>query len=355
MEQHKKEKQEEKAISSSSENLMANLLSFPDEIPANNSIFDNNNNNNTKWGGGYSSNNFGGGFTDLLGINQDFLSSSSSSLFDSFNFIQSPFIPPPPNVSSQNQQPQPRPSGVVFVPSPAVPESSEVLNTTTTTPTTPNSASVSSSSNEEEQSKGGDGDQDHDDKTKLKPQKKKQKRAKEPRVAFMTKSEVDHLDDGYRWRKYGQKAVKNSPYPRSYYRCTAPGCGVKKRVERSSDDPTIVVTTYEGLHTHPCPITPRGSMGMGGILQSQQDYTTGGFASSMPNFVVPQPQYLHQPYGITPSPSLNITTTATNIFTTTSTPFPSLIQERRAAPVRDDGLLQDIVPSRMRTNEPKDV
>lgn len=30
----------------------------------------------------------------------------------------------------------------------------------------------------------------------------------------MTKSEVDHLDDGYRWRKYGQKAVKNSPYPR---------------------------------------------------------------------------------------------------------------------------------------------
>lgn len=30
----------------------------------------------------------------------------------------------------------------------------------------------------------------------------------------MTKSEIDHLDDGYRWRKYGQKAVKNSPYPR---------------------------------------------------------------------------------------------------------------------------------------------
>lgn len=34
------------------------------------------------------------------------------------------------------------------------------------------------------------------------------------RVAFMTKSEVDHLDDGYRWRKYGQKAVKNSHFPR---------------------------------------------------------------------------------------------------------------------------------------------
>lgn len=47
-----------------------------------------------------------------------------------------------------------------------------------------------------------------------KPKKKTQKREREPRYAFMTKSEVDHLEDGYRWRKYGQKAVKNSPYPR---------------------------------------------------------------------------------------------------------------------------------------------
>jgi len=44
--------------------------------------------------------------------------------------------------------------------------------------------------------------------------KKKEKREKEGRFAFMTKSEVDHLEDGYRWRKYGQKAVKNSPFPR---------------------------------------------------------------------------------------------------------------------------------------------
>ncbi|KAK8551430.1 hypothetical protein V6N13_119892 [Hibiscus sabdariffa] len=43
---------------------------------------------------------------------------------------------------------------------------------------------------------------------------KGEKKQREPRFAFMTKSEVDHLEDGYRWRKYGQKAVKNSPYPR---------------------------------------------------------------------------------------------------------------------------------------------
>lgn len=43
---------------------------------------------------------------------------------------------------------------------------------------------------------------------------KKEKREREPRFAFLTKSEIDQLEDGYRWRKYGQKAVKNSPYPR---------------------------------------------------------------------------------------------------------------------------------------------
>lgn len=35
-----------------------------------------------------------------------------------------------------------------------------------------------------------------------------------PRVVFQTRSSDDILDDGYRWRKYGQKAVKNSKYPR---------------------------------------------------------------------------------------------------------------------------------------------
>lgn len=38
---------------------------------------------------------------------------------------------------------------------------------------------------------------------------------REPRVVVQTVSEVDILDDGYRWRKYGQKVVKGNPNPRS--------------------------------------------------------------------------------------------------------------------------------------------
>ncbi|CAL1398848.1 unnamed protein product [Linum trigynum] len=78
------------------------------------------------------------------------------------------------------------------------------------------------------------------------------KSAARPRFAFQTRSADDILDDGYRWRKYGQKAVKNSAYPRSYYRCTHHTCNVKKQVQRLSKDTSIVVTTYEGIHNHPC-------------------------------------------------------------------------------------------------------
>ncbi|XP_011627300.1 WRKY transcription factor 44 isoform X2 [Amborella trichopoda] len=68
----------------------------------------------------------------------------------------------------------------------------------------------------------------------------------DPHVVVKT-SESEILEDGFRWRKYGQKVVKGNPYPRSYYRCTSLRCNVRKHVERASNDPRAFISTYEGL------------------------------------------------------------------------------------------------------------
>ncbi|KAL2557847.1 putative WRKY transcription factor 33 [Forsythia ovata] len=81
---------------------------------------------------------------------------------------------------------------------------------------------------------------------------------REPRVVVQTTSNIDILDDGYRWRKYGQKVVRGNPNPRSYYKCTFNGCPVRKHVERASHDMKAVITTYEGKHNHDVPAA-RGS------------------------------------------------------------------------------------------------
>ena len=59
-------------------------------------------------------------------------------------------------------------------------------------------------------------------------------------------------DDGYNWRKYGQKQVKGSDFPRSYYKCTNPACPVKKKVERSVDG-QVTEIIYKGQHNHEPP------------------------------------------------------------------------------------------------------
>ncbi|XP_044485443.1 WRKY transcription factor 22-like isoform X2 [Mangifera indica] len=66
--------------------------------------------------------------------------------------------------------------------------------------------------------------------------------------------------DMWAWRKYGQKPIKGSPYPRSYYRCSSSkGCLARKQVERSSTNPSVFIITYSAEHNHSHP-TRRSSL-----------------------------------------------------------------------------------------------
>lgn len=67
-------------------------------------------------------------------------------------------------------------------------------------------------------------------------------------------------DDGYSWRKYGQKDILGAKHPRSYYRCTyrnLRGCYATKQVQRNDEDPSVFDLTYKGNHT--CSIIPRSN------------------------------------------------------------------------------------------------
>ncbi|CAH8356281.1 unnamed protein product [Eruca vesicaria subsp. sativa] len=91
--------------------------------------------------------------------------------------------------------------------------------------------------------------------------KKKQReetvlKEKVTRVYYKTEASDTTLvvKDGYQWRKYGQKVTRDNPSPRAYFKCAcAPSCCVKKKVQRSVEDQSVLVATYEGEHNHPMP------------------------------------------------------------------------------------------------------
>ncbi|RRT39248.1 hypothetical protein B296_00041710 [Ensete ventricosum] len=73
--------------------------------------------------------------------------------------------------------------------------------------------------------------------------------------------------DLWAWRKYGQKPIKGSPYPRC---SSSKGCSARKQVERSRTDPNMLVITYTSDHNHPWP-TQRNALA--GSTRSQPSKT----------------------------------------------------------------------------------
>ncbi|KAK1409273.1 hypothetical protein QVD17_35799 [Tagetes erecta] len=62
------------------------------------------------------------------------------------------------------------------------------------------------------------------------------------------------IDDGYAWRKYGQKEILNSNSPRCYFRCTHKqdhGCKALKQVQKMEDGSNMFHIIYFGYHTCP--------------------------------------------------------------------------------------------------------
>ncbi|CAN6297706.1 unnamed protein product [Urochloa humidicola] len=103
-----------------------------------------------------------------------------------------------------------------------------------------------------------------------------QRVVKKPKIIIQTPSEVDLLDDGYRWRKYGQKVVKGNPRPRSYYKCTADNCNVRKQIERATTDTRCVLTTYTGRHNHDPPGRGNDDAAVAGGVHPAPSSAAGG-------------------------------------------------------------------------------
>ncbi|WOG81274.1 hypothetical protein DCAR_0100420 [Daucus carota subsp. sativus] len=93
----------------------------------------------------------------------------------------------------------------------------------------------------------------------LTPAAKYKRKKQQKRVVVQVTS--DGLSsDLWAWRKYGQKPIKGSPYPRSYYRCSSSkGCPARRQVEESCSDPGMYIITYSAEHNHAQP-TRRSSL-----------------------------------------------------------------------------------------------
>ena len=78
---------------------------------------------------------------------------------------------------------------------------------------------------------------------------------------------------------------------RSYYRCTNSKCTVKKRVERSSADPSVVITTYEGQHCHHIGSFQRGGAVGAAAAHIHRSAAAVALAEQMSPFIPPQQLY----------------------------------------------------------------
>lgn len=81
---------------------------------------------------------------------------------------------------------------------------------------------------------------------------------REVRRIPITGSKVESIPaDDYSWKKYGEKKVAGSRFPRVYYKCNSvKGCPARKRIELSLTDSKMLLVTYDREHRHHHAPTP---------------------------------------------------------------------------------------------------
>uniref|UniRef100_A0A0D9W8W9 WRKY domain-containing protein n=1 Tax=Leersia perrieri TaxID=77586 RepID=A0A0D9W8W9_9ORYZ len=128
--------------------------------------------------------------------------------------------------------------------------------------------------------------------------------------------------DLWAWRKYGQKPIKGSPYPRGYYRCSSSkGCSARKQVERSRTDPNMLVITYTSEHNHPWPTQRNALAGSTRSHHSKNNSGGGSGSKSSQNEKTQQPNVKEE------QKDQATTTTATSTITTTNSASPVVVKE----------------------------
>lgn len=134
-------------------------------------------------------------------------------------------------------------------------------------------------------------------------------------------------------------------YCRSYYRCTTQKCTVKKRVERSYEDPTTVITTYEGQHNHPVPTSLRGNAAAmftpSNLLSTPTPFSYG---SNFPQDLLLHMHH-HNTFNITQPTTHTTNNVAGSVYSHNNINNSFLQQYQQQLPPDQYGLLQDIVPS----------
>lgn len=132
---------------------------------------------------------------------------------------------------------------------------------------------------------------------------------------------------------------------RSYYRCTTQKCMVKKRVERSFQDPSTVITTYEGQHNHPVPATLRGHAA---ALLPQYSMLAPAPPSSSSNF----PHELLAQLGHGGADNMSVGVSSFSQFSHLQQLHHRHNIHQLQFPTDDYGLLQDVVPPFLLKEEP---